>query len=122
MIKKINKNSERTKRHIRLRHNLAGTAKCPRLNVYRTLTHIYAQIIDDIKGVTLVACNTTQKAIREKVNGMTNIEQARYVGEQIAKLAKKKKITTVVFDRGGYLYTGRVKALADGARAAGLEF
>lgn len=122
MIKKINKNNERTKRHIRLRHDLAGTANCPRLNVYRTLKHIYAQIIDDVKGVTLAACNTTQKAVQAKIKGMTNKEQARYVGEQIAKLAKKKKITTVVFDRGGYLYTGRVKELADGARAGGLEF
>lgn len=122
MIKKVNKNSVRTKRHIRLRHDLAGTAACPRLNVYRTLKHIYAQIIDDTKGVTLVACNTTQKDIAAKVKDMTNKEQARYVGETIAKLAKKKKITTVVFDRGGYLYTGRVKELADGARAGGLEF
>lgn len=122
MINKVNKNSVRTKRHIRLRHDLAGTATCPRLNVYRTLKHIYAQIIDDTKGVTLVACNTTQKDIAAKVKDMTNKEQARYVGEQIAKLAKKQKITTVVFDRGGYLYTGRVKELADGARAAGLEF
>jgi len=122
MISKVNKNEKRVKRHVRLRHDLAGTAKRPRLNVYRTLAHIYAQIIDDDKGVTLVSCNTTQKDIREKVASMTNKEQARYVGEQIAKLAKKKKISQVVFDRGGYLYTGRVKELADGARAAGLEF
>ncbi len=122
MIKKIDKNTERTKRHIKIRHDLNGTAKRPRLCVYRSLNHIYAQIIDDVKGVTLVSCNTTQKEIQEKVKDMTNKEQARYVGEQIAKLAKKKKITEVVFDRGGYLYTGRVKELADGARAAGLEF
>lgn len=122
MINKVNKNSVRTKRHIRLRHDLAGTTACPRLNVYRTLKHIYAQIIDDTKGVTLVACNTTQKDVAAKVKDMTNKEQAAYVGEQIAKLAKKKKITTVVFDRGGYLYTGRVKELADGARRGGLEF
>lgn len=122
MINKINKNEQRVKRHVRLRHDLAGTAKRPRLCVYRSLSNIYAQIIDDEKGVTLVSCNTTQKDIREKVASMTNKEQARYVGEQIAKLAKKKKITEVVFDRGGYLYTGRVKELADGARAAGLQF
>lgn len=122
MIKKIDKNTERTKRHIKIRHDLNGTAKRPRLCVYRSLNHIYAQIIDDVKGVTLVSCNTTQKEIQEKVKDMTNKEQARFVGEQIAKLAKKKKITEVVFDRGGYLYTGRVKELADGARAAGLEF
>ena len=122
MISKINKNEQRVKRHVRLRHDLAGTTQRPRLNVYRTLNHIYAQIIDDSKGVTLVSCNTTQKDIRAKVANMTNKEQARFVGEQLAKLAKKKKISQVVFDRGGYLYTGRVKELADGARAAGLEF
>lgn len=122
MISKINKNEQRVKRHVRLRHNLAGTTKCPRLCVYRSLSNIYAQIIDDEKQITLVSCNTMQKDIKEKVKDMTNIEQAKYVGEQIAKLAKKKKITEVVFDRGGYLYTGRVKALADGARDAGLQF
>ena len=122
MINKINKNEQRVKRHVRLRHDLAGTKERPRLNVYRTLNHIYAQIIDDTKGVTLVSCNTTQKEIKDKVANMTNKEAARFVGEQIAKLAKKKKISQVVFDRGGYLYTGRVKELADGARAAGLEF
>ena len=122
MINKVNKNEQRQKRHVRLRHDLAGTTQRPRLNVYRTLNHIYAQIIDDTKGVTLVSCNTTQKDIKAKVANMTNKEAARFVGEQIAKLAKKKKISQVVFDRGGYLYTGRVKELADGARAAGLEF
>ena len=122
MISKINKNEQRVKRHVRLRHDLAGTTARPRLCVYRSLNHIYAQIIDDVKGITLVSCNTTQKEVAEKVKGMTNKEQAKYVGEQIAKLAKKKKITEVVFDRGGYLYTGRVKELADGARAAGLKF
>ena len=122
MINKVNKNEQRVKRHVRLRHDLAGTTQRPRLCVYRSLSNIYAQIIDDTKGVTLVSCNTTQKEIKEKVANMTNKEQAKFVGEQIAKLAKKKKITEVVFDRGGYLYTGRVKELADGARAAGLKF
>ena len=122
MINKVNKNEQRVKRHVRLRHDLAGTTQRPRLCVYRSLSNIYAQIIDDSKQVTLVACNTTQKDIKDKVAKMTNIEAARFVGEQIAKLAKKKKISQVVFDRGGYLYTGRIKELADGARAAGLEF
>ena len=122
MINKKSSNVSRLKRHQRVRKNISGSAERPRLNVYRSLNHIYAQIIDDVKGVTIVSCNTTQKDIRAKVKDMTNKEQAKYVGEQIAKLAKKKKITTVVFDRGGYLYTGRVKELADGARAAGLEF
>ncbi len=122
MIKKINKNTERVKRHEKLRRKLTGTTQRPRLCVYRSLSNIYAQIVDDEKGITLVACNTTQKDIQAKVKDMTNIEQATYVGEQLAKLAKKKKITEIVFDRGGYLYTGRVKALADAARAAGLVF
>lgn len=122
MISKINKNEQRAKRHVRLRHDLAGTSARPRLCVYRSLSNIYAQIIDDDKQVTLVSCNTTQKDIKEKVKGLTNKEQAKLVGEQLAKLALKKKITEVVFDRGGYLYTGRVKELADGARAAGLKF
>lgn len=122
MFKKVNKNENRVKRHVRLRNNLAGSAQRPRLCVYRSLSNIYAQIINDEKGETLVSCNTTQAAIKEAVKDMTNKEQAKYVGEQIAKLALKKKITEVVFDRGGYLYTGRVKELADGARAAGLKF
>lgn len=122
MITKANKNEKRVKRHVKIRHDLAGTAKRPRLCVYRSLSNIYAQIIDDDKAVTLVSCNTTQKDIKEKVKDMTNKEAAAYVGEQIAKLAKKKKITEVVFDRGGYLYTGRVKELADAARNAGLVF
>ena len=122
MISKIDKNADRKQRHVRVRGKVKGTANAPRLCVYRSLSNIYAQIIDDNKGVTLVACNTTQKDIKDKVAKMTNKEAARFVGEQIAKLAKKKKISQVVFDRGGYLYTGRVKELADGARAAGLEF
>ena len=122
MIKKENKNTLRVKRHIKIRHDLVGTTARPRLCVYRTLKHIYAQIIDDSKQATLVACNTTQKDIQAKIKDMTNKEQARFIGEEIAKLAKKKKIKTGVFDRGGYLYTGRVKELADGARAGGLEF
>ncbi len=122
MIGKINKNAQRVKRHIKLRHDLTGTSVRPRLCVYRSLNHIYAQIIDDSKGETLVACNTTQKEIQEKVKGMTNKEQAKFIGTEIARLAKKKKIEEVVFDRGGYLYTGRVKELADGARAGGLKF
>ena len=121
MINKVNKNSERVKRHVRLRHNLVGTTARPRLCVYKSLNHIYAQIIDDETQKTLVACNTTQKEVAAKVKDKTNKEQARFVGEQIGKLALKAKIKTVVFDRGGYLYTGRVKELAEGARAAGLE-
>lgn len=122
MIKKENKNAKRSVRHVRLRKNLAGTSACPRLCVYRSLNNIYAQIIDDEKGVTLVSCSTENKQVKAACEGKTNKEQARIVGEQLAKLAKDKKISTVVFDRGGYLYTGRVKELADGARSGGLKF
>ncbi len=122
MIKKENKNAKRTIRHVRLRKDLKGTSTCPRLCVYRSLKNIYAQIIDDTKGVTLVSCSTENKDIKAACAGKPNKEQARIVGEQLAKLAKAKKISTVVFDRGGYLYTGRVKELADGARAGGLKF
>ena len=122
MITKMDKNADRKIRHERVRKHVSGTELKPRLCVYRSTKYIYAQIIDDTNGETLVSCNTTQKEIRQAVAGKTNKEQAYYVGEQIAKLAKKAKIKTVVFDRGGYLYTGRVKELADGARAGGLEF
>lgn len=120
MIKKIDKNKVRVKRHERLRHNLKGTAQRPRLAVYRSTSHIYAQVIDDDKGVTLVSSSTLVKGA--DVSGKTKTQQAEFVGKDIAAKAKKKGITEVVFDRGGYLYTGRVKALADAARAAGLTF
>ena len=107
MINVKDKNQERQIRHKRVRKTVSGTAKRPRLCVNRSLTNIYAQLIDDVKGVTLLACSTREKEIAEKVAG---------------KRATQKKIKHVVFDRGGYLYTGRVQALADGARSAGLEF
>lgn len=121
MIKKINKNAIRQKRHERLRSRLSGTAERPRFNVYRSTNHIYVQIIDDISGNTLVACNTVQKAVAKKVAKMTKSEAARFVGKTAAELALKKGITEVVFDRGGYLYTGRVLNVAEGAREAGLK-
>ena len=120
MIKKIDKNKVRMKRHARLRHDLKGTAARPRLSVYRSTNNIYVQIIDDEKGVTLVSAGT--KAKGAKVEGMTKTQAAEYVGKTVAEKAKKSGITEVVFDRGGYLYTGRVKALADAAREAGLKF
>ena len=120
MIKKIDKNKIRMKRHARLRFNLKGTAERPRLSVYRSESNMYAQIIDDIKGVTLVAAGTKSKGF--KGEGKTKTEQAELVGKALAEKALKAGITEVVFDRGGYLYTGRVKALADAARAAGLKF
>ena len=122
MITKKNKNEVRQKRHIRLRKNLVGSSTCPRLNVYKSLKHIYAQIIDDRTGETLCSCNTTQKQYGDTLKTMTNKEQAAFIGKTIGEIAVKAGIKEVVFDRGGYLYTGRVKELADGARSAGLEF
>lgn len=122
MIKKINKNAIRQKRHIRVRAKISGTAERPRLSVYRSTNHIYAQIIDDVKGVTLVSCSTMAKDMVAQVKEMTKVEAAKFVGETVAKKAIAAGINEVVFDRGGYLYTGRVKSLADGAREAGLKF
>lgn len=120
MIGKINKNSVRAKRHLRIRAHLKGTAEMPRLCVYRSTSHIYAQIIDDAKGVTLASGSTIAKGI--DVKDMTKTEAAKAVGKFIAERAIAAGVKKVVFDRGGYLYTGRVKALADGAREAGLVF
>lgn len=118
MLKKTNKNAERKRRHARVRSKVFGTADRPRLNVFRSNANISAQIIDDVKGVTLVSASSLEL----KLENGGNVEAAAAVGKEVAKLAKKAKITNVVFDRGGYLYHGRVKALADAAREAGLEF
>ena len=126
MISKVNKNEIRKARHDRMRFKISGTATHPRLNVYRSLNHIYAQIIDDTalngNGNTLVSASTVEKEIMAKVKDMSKVEASKVVGKIIAERAKEKGITAVVFDRGGYLYTGRVAALADGAREGGLEF
>lgn len=122
MITKKNKNEIRQVRHTRLRRDVNGTSARPRLNVYRSLKHIYAQIINDENGTTLVSCNTKQKQYADTLKNMTNKEQAAFIGKTIGELAIKAGINEVVFDRGGYLYTGRVKELADGARSAGLKF
>ena len=122
MINKIDKNAERKVRAIRVRNKVNGTAERPRLNVHRSLNQIYCQVIDDSKGVTLVSASTMDKKIAESIKGKTKQEAAFIVGETIAKLAIKKGIKAVVFDRAGYLYAGRVKALADGARNGGLDF
>lgn len=114
--------SARMRRHIRVRKILTGTAQRPRLNVFRSLTGIYAQVIDDQAGHTLVSASTAEKELREKVKGMKKSEQAKVVGRTVAERAKSKGIETVVFDRGGYRYMGRVKALAEGAREGGLRF
>ncbi|MCL2821638.1 MAG: 50S ribosomal protein L18 [Firmicutes bacterium] len=120
MISQPNKNEIRKKRHLRIRTRLSGTAARPRLSVYRSTTHIYAQIIDDTQGKTLVSCSTIAKGVKTK--GQNKSAAALTVGKELAARAKKAGISAVVFDRGGYLYTGRVKALADGAREGGLDF
>lgn len=118
MIKKESRNVVRKRRHDRVRAKISGTTVCPRLNVFRSNNEIFAQIIDDTNGTTLVSSSSVELKIK---NG-SNIEGASLVGKDIAEKAKKKKIKTVVFDRGGYLYHGRVKALAEAARENGLEF
>ncbi len=122
MIKKIDKNSIRQKRHARIRNKISGTAQRPRFSVYRSTRNIIVQIIDDVKGNTLVYCSTLDKDVAPAVAGKTKVEAAKIVGEAAAKKALEKGITEVVFDRGGYLYTGRVQSVADGAREAGLKF
>ena len=112
----------RAGRHARVRRNLAGTAERPRLNVFRSSSGIYAQIIDDSAGHTLVSASSVDTELREQVKGMKKSEQAKLVGKTVAERAKGKGITAVVFDRGGFKYIGRVKALADGAREGGLQF
>lgn len=122
MINKENKNTIRKGRHLRVRNKISGTALKPRLNVFRSTSHIYAQIIDDVKGVTLVGASTMSGTLKKDVEGKTKQEAAKIVGLAVGKQALAKGITEVVFDRGGYLYTGRVQKLADGAREAGLKF
>ena len=119
MVSKVNKNAMRLKRHIRVRGKISGTAECPRLNVFRSNANIYAQLIDDVNGVTLVSASTLEKEF-EGATG--NVEAAKKVGLTLAERAKAKGIEDVVFDRGGYVYHGRVAALAEGAREGGLNF
>ena len=119
MVKKIDKKAMRLKRHVRVRSKISGTPECPRLNVFRSNANIYAQIIDDVNGVTLVSANTLEKDFEGAAG---NCEAAKKVGAVLAKRAKAKGINAVVFDRGGYVYHGRVAALAEGAREGGLQF
>lgn len=112
----------RSRRHARVRKNLAGSTQRPRLNVFRSLVGIYAQVIDDQAGHTLVSASSVDRDLREKMKGLKKSEQAKLVGQTVAERAKNKGIETVVFDRGGYRYSGRIKALADGAREGGLQF
>ena len=119
MVRKINKNAMRLKRHVRVRGKISGTPECPRLNVFRSNANIYAQLIDDVNGVTLASANTVEKGF-EGATG--NAEAAKKVGAALAERAKAKGIEQVVFDRGGYIFHGRVAALAEGAREGGLNF
>ena len=118
MVKKVSKNDERLRRHARVRTKISGTPECPRLCVFRSNSHIHAQIIDDVKGVTLVAASSVDM----KMSNGGNVEAAKAVGAELAKRALAANISQVVFDRGGYIYHGRVQALAEAAREAGLKF
>ncbi|MFO7291426.1 MAG: 50S ribosomal protein L18 [Bacillota bacterium] len=122
MITKVDRNKRRKKRHLRVRKKVFGTPERPRLNVFRSSKNIYAQLIDDMAGHTLVSASTLDPELRGEIENGGNVEAARKVGQLIAKRALEKGYKRVVFDRGGYLYHGRVKALAEGAREGGLDF
>jgi large subunit ribosomal protein L18 len=119
---KKSRSASREKRHLRVRKKVYGTTNSPRLSVFRSVSEIYAQVIDDMEGNTLVSASSIDGELRGKMDGLKKIEQARLVGKAVAERAKNKGIEMVVFDRGGFRYTGRVKALADGAREGGLDF
>ena len=122
MVSKQSKSELRVKKHERLRNRLSGTAERPRLAVFRSNNHMYAQIIDDTVGNTLVSASTAEKAVKAEIEKTNNVEAAAYVGTLVAKRALEKGIDKVVFDRGGFLYKGKIQALADAAREAGLQF
>ena len=122
MVSKKSRAEVRAKKHRRLRNHISGTAERPRLAVFRSNNHMYAQIIDDTVGNTLVAASTLQKDVKAELEKTNNVDAAAFLGTVIAKKALEKGITTVVFDRGGFIYQGKIKALADAAREAGLEF
>ncbi|MBQ3512880.1 MAG: 50S ribosomal protein L18 [Lachnospiraceae bacterium] len=122
MVSKESRSKVRAKKHMRLRSRLSGTAQKPRLAVFRSNNHMYAQIIDDTVGNTLVSASTLQKDVKAELEKTNNVDAAAKLGTVIAKKALEKGITTVVFDRGGFIYQGKIKALADAAREAGLEF
>ena len=122
MVSKVSRAKVRAKKHRRLRNQLSGTSATPRLAVFRSNNHMYAQIIDDTVGKTLVSASTTQKEVKAELEKTNNVDAAAYLGTVIAKRAIEAGIKEVVFDRGGFIYHGKVKALADAAREAGLEF
>lgn len=122
MFKQVNRKNENRNRHLRVRRRVKGTADRPRLTVYRSLHNIYAQIIDDTQGITLVSASTLEGGVKTQLAGGNNIPAAAAIGKSIAERALEKGIKQVVFDRGGHIYHGRIKALADAAREAGLDF
>ena len=122
MVSKKSRSEVRVNKHRKLRNRFSGTAERPRLAVFRSNNHMYAQIIDDTVGKTLVSASTVQKEVKAELEKTNNVDAAAYLGTVIAKRAIEKGINTVVFDRGGFIYQGKVKALADAAREAGLEF
>lgn len=122
MFKQIDRKAIKRKKHLTVRKKITGTPERPRLNVYRSLNHMYAQIVDDINGVTLVSASTLDNGLKGEISSGANVEAAKVVGTLIAKKAVEKGITKVVFDRGGNIYHGRIAALAEAAREAGLEF
>ena len=122
MVSKKSRQDVRVKKHMKIRNRFSGTAERPRLSVFRSNNHMYAQIIDDTVGNTLVSASTTEKAVKAELEKTNNVDAAAYLGTVIAKRALEKGIDTVVFDRGGYLYHGRVRSLAEGAREGGLNF
>jgi len=121
-VANINRNAARKKRHFRIRKKISGTSEMPRLNVFKSNKYFYAQIIDDTKGDTLVAASSLERELKGVCQSRCNVETAKKVGELIAKRAMEKGLTSVVFDRGGYIYHGKVKAFAEAAREAGLKF
>ena len=122
MVSKKSRQEIRVKKHMRIRNRLNGTAECPRLAVFRSNNHMSAQIIDDTVGKTLVSASTLEKEIKKELEKTNNVDAAAYIGQVIAKRAIDKGIKTVVFDRGGFIYQGKIQALAEAAREAGLEF
>ena len=121
MYSKSDKNADRQKRHLRLRNKVKGSSERPRLNVYRSLNHIYAQVIDDVAGNTLASASSLEKDVKAQAAGLSKREAAKLIGTLVAQRAIEKGVKTVVFDRGGYIYTGRVATLAEGAREVGLN-
>ena len=122
MVSKESRQKSREKKHLRIRNRFSGTAERPRLAVFRSNNHMYAQVIDDVAGKTIVSASTLEKDIKSALKATDNIDAAAYIGDVVAKRAMEKGIKAVVFDRGGYIYHGKVAALADAARKAGLEF